>query len=100
MKKLLILLLLCIFLVGCSASVKDIKENTDKYIGKEVIVAGTASGVIKIGTISGFTLTQKDGSKISISSTELPEDDSNVVVRGIVMKDSLFGTYILAKDVR
>jgi hypothetical protein len=98
--KWMLVLLVVLFLAGCSASVKEIKDNPDDYIGKTVSLTGTASASIKIGQLSGFTLTQKDGSKISISSETLPKDGNNVYVKGVVMKDSLFGTYILAKEVR
>jgi uncharacterized protein YcfL len=99
-KVLLMILLVAVFLVGCTTSIKDIKDNPDKYMGESVIVKGVSSASIKIGQLSGFTLTEKDGSKISVSSEELPKDGDKVSVKGVVMKDTLFGVYILAKDVR
>jgi outer membrane lipopolysaccharide assembly protein LptE/RlpB len=100
MKKLLLILaVLAVFLAGCGTQIKDIKDNPDDYIGETVTVKGVSSASIKIGQLSGFTLTQDDGSKISISSTELPKDDSKIRVKGVVMKDTLFGVYILAKEV-
>jgi len=101
MKQLLIILLiLSLFLVGCGASIADIKENPDEYVGDTVVVSGTTSGSVKLGSLSGFTLTDDNGNKISVSSETLPKDGSKVYVKGTVMKDTLFGTYILAKEVR
>lgn len=102
MKKILVLLmviLVAVFLVGCTTSIKDIKDNPDKYIGDSVTVKGTSSASVKLGSLSGFTLTEKDGSKITVSSEDLPKDGDKVSVKGVVMKDTLFGVYILAKDV-
>lgn len=99
MKKILLLLILIIFISGCT-SIKDIKEDTDKYIGKTVTLTGTSSKSIKLGSLSGFTLTDNEGNSISISSETLPKDNTRVSVTGVVMKDTLFGTYILAKEVR
>jgi predicted small secreted protein len=95
---LLMILLVAVFLVGCTTSIQDIKDNPDKYMGETVTVKGTASNSIKLGSISGFTLTDKEGSKISISSSDLPDDGDKVSIRGVVMKDLLLGVYILAKD--
>jgi PBP1b-binding outer membrane lipoprotein LpoB len=97
-KALLMILLAAVFLVGCTTSIQDIKDNPDKYMGETVTVKGTSSASIKIGQLSGFTLTDKEGSKIPVSSTDLPNDGDKVSVRGVVMKDTLFGVYLLAKD--
>jgi uncharacterized protein YcfL len=100
MKKILLLILLvAVFLVGCTSSIQDIKENPDKYVGETISVKGISSASVKLGQLSGFTLTEKSGSKISVSSENLPKDGSDVKVKGVVMKDSLFGVYILAKEV-
>ena len=98
MKKIFVLLVFCLFLSGCATSVKDIKENPEDYVGETVVISGVSSSSIKLGKLSGFTLKQNDGS-ISVSSEELPKDGSRVTVKGIVIKDSLFGVYILAKDI-
>lgn len=95
----MIIPVLCILLVGC-ASIEKIKENPDDYVGKTVVLSGTASSSIKLGSLSGFTLTDSKGNRISVSSEELPKDGDRVTVSGVVMKDTLFGTYILAKEVR
>jgi len=100
MKQLLaVLLILTLFLVGCTVPIKDIKDNPDNYVGKTVSVKGTSSTSIKLGKLSGFMLTEGE-STIAVSSETLPKDDAAVVVNGVVMKDTLFGTYILAKNVR
>jgi hypothetical protein len=98
MKVILAIILVAVILFpGCVTSVKEIRDNPDKYIGETVTVEGTASSSIKIGKLSGFTLVQDDGSKIAVSSENLPKDDSRVTVTGVVMKDTIFGIYILAK---
>ena len=95
----LVLLALTLLLAGCSTSAKDIKENPGDYVGKDVSLRGTSKDSIKLGKLSGFTLEQDDGSTIAISSEDLPKDGSKVTVRGTVMKDSLFGVYVLAKSI-
>jgi hypothetical protein len=99
MKKIILpLILIAVFLFGCATPISEIKDNPDKYMGETVTVKGTASNSIKIGSLSGFSLTDKEGSKISVSSSDLHDDGDKVSVRGVVMKDLLLGVYILAKD--
>jgi len=95
----LLVLILALFLVGCAVPIKDIKENPDNYVGKTISVKGLSSSSIKLGKLSGFMLTEGNSS-IAVSSETLPRDSSKVTVKGVVMKDTLFGTYILAKNVR
>ncbi|MFW5705151.1 MAG: hypothetical protein ACOCXG_04900, partial [Nanoarchaeota archaeon] len=57
-------------------------------------VSGEAQGVIKIGDLSGYTIVEDDGDSIAISSKDLPEDGTEVTVRGTLMKDTIFGYYI------
>lgn len=96
----ILLVLVSVFVVGCaSVEINDIKGDSDSWIGEEVRLKGTVSNTIKIGQLSGFTLNQ-DNSKINVQSDTLPEEGSEVIVKGVVMKDSLFGPYILAKEVR
>jgi len=99
-KFLFVMVVLClVFLSGCT-SVKDINDDPEKFFGESVTVSGTASGVIKLGQLSGFTLEQ-DGEKIIVSSEDLPKEDEKVTVSGVVMKGSWFDKnyYILAKKV-
>jgi hypothetical protein len=93
----LVLLFGCI--LGPQLTVKDIKDNPDKYLGEKVTVSGMATNSFKLGELSGFTL--EDGnSSIFVSSDMLPAEDRNVTVSGTVMKEVIVGYYILAKDVQ
>lgn len=98
MKKILIVLaiLTLLAMAGCATSLKDLSTNPEKYLGKKVTVEGAASNVLKIGKLSGFKISQGDYS-IAVSSENLPGEGKQVKVTGIVMKDSLFGYYILAE---
>jgi hypothetical protein len=53
---------------------------------------------VKIGSLSGFTLEDETGS-ISVRSDELPKEGVKVTVSGVLMKDTIFGYYIQAKNV-
>jgi hypothetical protein len=89
--------LIIFLLIGCTAKIADIKKP--EMVGKSVTVYGMAKNTLKIGTISGFQL--DDGNTtILVSTEELPKDDSNVTVSGIVIKDSLFGYYIKAEKIK
>ena len=89
----LIILSALLFLTGCSTqTVKQIK--TEEFIGKEVTVAGTVGSTVKIGSLSGFTLTDKDGDTIGVKSDSLPKEGSKMTVQGILIKDTIFGYYI------
>ena len=92
-------LFLMVLLFGCIGTpVQDINENPEDYVGEEVHVQGTVHNTLKFGKLSGFTL--KDGNhSIKVSSEELPKEGKEVVVKGTVMKDTLFGYYILAKEI-
>ena len=87
-----------IFVSGCTAQIKDIKADPEKYIGEKVTVVGTASNTIKLGSLSGFTLSQGED-RITVSSETLPEEGATVTVKGVVMEELLIGTYIKAKEV-
>jgi uncharacterized membrane protein YdfJ with MMPL/SSD domain len=81
----------CIF----ATSIKDVK--LDSYVGKEVTVAGTASGTVKIGDLSGYTV--NDGTdSIAVSSLNLPKDGDTVRVTGTLRKIPIFGYYIEANN--
>lgn len=98
--KFILSILVLILLFGCigMTSVKDIKDNPDKYLGEQVSVKGTVKDSFKLGKLSGFKL--QDGNySIMVSSEELPKDGDEVVVTGTVMKEVLVGYYILAKDI-
>ena len=89
----LALILLC----GCTQRIADIKN--DEHIGKTVVLSGTADNTIKIGSLSGFSLHQ-DNESILVSSETLPKEGDSVSVRGVLIKDSLFGYYVKADLVR
>ncbi len=85
------LLFLTLFLTGCGIDkISDIKSET--YIGQTVTVKGTVENTIKLGELSGFTLSDGEDS-IFISSGNLPSEGSNQKVKGILRKN-LLGHYI------
>lgn len=87
----------CTFLP--STSVSMIKTNPSKYLGQDVTVKGMVVNSIKIGQLSAFSLT--DGNEtIGVSSQLIPPEGANVTVTGTVVKDTLFGYYILANNVQ
>jgi len=97
--RILLVLLVALLFLGCiSTPIRNIKENPEDYLGEEVYVEGTVHNTIKIGKLSGFTLTDGNNS-IKVSSQQLPREGSEVMVKGTVMKDTLFGYYVLAKEI-
>lgn len=95
----IIFLSLMIIGAGCaSTQIKDIQENPEKYMGREVMVSGKVSNTFKIGEISGFTLVD-DKYKMLVSSKELPAENKTVTVKGVVMKEILVGYYIYASEI-
>jgi len=93
--KWIFLILVVLLLSGCAQSIAEVKD--EEHIGKTVNLRGTVEGTIKIGQLSGFTL--NDGDTIRVSSATLPEEGKTITVRGVLIKDSLFGYYIKAEKV-
>jgi len=93
-KYFLTMIIICLFLlvVACTQKIEEIKNQ--EHVGKTVAVKGTVKNTIKIGSLSGYTLEQKDGESIKVSSESLPEEGSTRTVNGVLMKDTLFGYYI------
>jgi len=101
MRKLLICVavVMLLILAGCGqVSVKDLAENTDKYMGKKVIVLGDVSAPLNLGKMKGFSV--RDGEKsFLVSSDIVPDHGDRVAVRGIVVRGMLTGPYIYADTV-
>ncbi|MCX8193942.1 MAG: hypothetical protein N3G19_01085 [Candidatus Pacearchaeota archaeon] len=95
---LLFLLLVAVFLIsGCGVvNVKELKENPEKYFGKEIYAKGIVKNTIKIGSLSGFSLTEGNYS-IPVKSDKLPAESKTATVQGTLMKEALVGYYIYAK---
>ncbi len=95
-----VLLILSILIAGCaSVAVKDINADPAKYMGKKVSVSGKVLAPMQMGQLSGFTL-KADSSSILVSSDMVPKADSEVVVKGTVVKGLFTQHYIFAEDVR
>lgn len=96
---LFLLLALILLVSGCGViSVKELKENPEKYLGEEVYVKGVVKDTIKIGNLSGFSLTEGNYS-IAVKSDELPAEGKTVTVQGTLMKEIIIGYYIYAKKI-
>jgi hypothetical protein len=86
-------LLALVLLTSCiSTTIANVKN--EKFIGKTVTVSGKVGTTFKIGELSGFTISDSTGS-IGVKSDSLPVEGSTISVTGTLMKDSLFGYYIL-----
>ncbi|MBD3389599.1 hypothetical protein GF415_01440, partial [Candidatus Micrarchaeota archaeon] len=95
MKKIFAAALLSLFIFGCmgigTTPIEDINETPSEYTGKEITVHGTVENTVKLGSLSGYTLTDEDGNSIRVSSESLPAEGKEITVSGVFMKDSLFG---------
>ncbi len=99
MRIIFVIALLALF--GCMAqttALGDIKSSPDKFVGKEVTVKGNITDSVKIGTLSGFRISDGNES-LNVRSDTLPPVGTEVTVKGTVVRDSLFGYYLLASDV-
>lgn len=88
------LILSILIFAGCTQTISEIKNES--YIGKTVTVAGEVQSTLKIGKLSGYMLADKSGGTIGVSSETLPKEGEMVMVKGTLIKDSLFGYYIKA----
>ena len=82
------LLSLIILISGCTTSISDIKSNPEKYVGKELTVSGVVKNSVKIGSLSGYTLVDENGATLNVASDSLPAQDSQVSVKGTLVKQS------------
>ncbi len=90
-----------LLLFGCLAqttALGDIKSNPEKYLGQQVTVAGNITESVKIGQLSGFRITDGNAT-MGVRSDTLPPVGTYVTVKGTVVRDTIFGYYILASDV-
>jgi len=97
MKEIFFLVAVLVLLTACTQQISDIKN--EESIGKTVFVKGTVKNTIKIGKLSGFTLTDSEGGSISVSSETLPPEGDKVTVKGVLIKDTLFGYYVKAERI-
>ena len=89
----LFLLLILLLISGCAANtISQIKDP--EYVGKKVAIRGTVESSFKIGPLSGYIVKDRNGDTIGVSSEELPKEGDTVIVRGVLLKDTLFGYYI------
>lgn len=95
----LVFLLVLVSAAGCgTVSIKELQDNPNKYLGKEITVRGTAENAIKIGSLSGFSLREGNYS-IAVSSKALPAEGEIVTVKGTLMKELIIGYYIYANKI-
>ena len=85
-----------IYFLGSSQNIADIKN--EEHLGEQVKVSGTVTSVIKLGELSGYELTDKNGDKIGVSIKKLPQEGDRVTAKGTLMKEILIGYYILIKE--
>ncbi len=79
------------FMLGKTSRIIDIKNEAN--IGQTVAVKGTVQTTVKIGELSGYTLS--DGTEtIAVSSQQLPQEGETITVRGTLIKDTILGYYI------
>lgn len=96
--KLLVIFVLALVAVsGCSyQSVEEVKS--EKNIGKKVAVKGEVMESVKIGSLSGYILSDSNNDTIGVSALELPREGETVVARGKLKRKPIFGYYIDEKN--
>ncbi len=94
------LIAILLLLFGCIGEItplKELNDNPGDYLGKEVIIRGAVKDSLKLGQLSGYTLTDGNVS-IKVSSKSLPEEGKEITVTGIWTRDTIFGYYLLEKS--
>ncbi len=102
LKKSFAFALFTLLLFGCTGigttPIEEISENPQDFVGKEVTVHGTVENTVKIGSISGYSLTDENENSIRVSSASLPAEGKEITISGVFMKDSLFGYYLQVSE--
>ncbi|MBI2572293.1 hypothetical protein HYV86_00370 [Candidatus Woesearchaeota archaeon] len=97
LRSILLTLLVLVFLVGCTVqSIDEIK--TEENVGKTFVLKGTVHDSFKIGELSGYTLKDEQGGSIAVGSKSLPAEGEIVTVKGVLIRDSLFGYYLKVNE--
>ena len=92
-----ILVIAAVLVFTFFSSLKTVEEitNDDSYVGESVSVKGTVKSSFKLGELSGYTLTDKNGDDILVGTARLPAEGDNVIAKGILRKGPLgIGYYI------
>ncbi|MBD3398616.1 hypothetical protein GF412_05235 [Candidatus Micrarchaeota archaeon] len=98
MKKSIAFAVFALLFFGCAGigttPIEELNDNPQKYVGEKVTVSGTVDNTVKLGSLSGYTLTDDEGNSLRVSSGSLPKEGKSVTVSGVFTKDSLFGYYL------
>jgi hypothetical protein len=93
----LVLLASAFALTGCAQqTIAELK--TEEMIGEDVRVSGTVQTSLKLGELSGYIIEDESGESIGVSSETLPAEGTEVTVRGVLVRDTIFGYYIRADE--
>ena len=87
----LVIALVAFFMFGNVSKITDIKNEA--HVGKTVMVRGIVKSTLKIGSLSGYTLTDDTG-QIAVSDQQLPKEGDTITAKGILIRDTLLGYYI------
>lgn len=85
--RVIVMLLAAITIVGCASGytrVRDIKAAPDGFVGKEVRLQGTVGKAIDPPRPQAYLLRDATGEIMVVTRRELPAQDSEVALRGIV----------------
>lgn len=82
---------LALFLTACTTSIQDVQ--TSENVNHEVVIKGIVENTLKLGSFSGYTLTDNSGS-IFVASEAIPAEGDNVKVKGTLQENILIGYYL------
>ena len=104
MLSIVLILLSVLVLNGCGEmSIKEIRDNADELVGKEVITSGTVVRSTKIMTFAAFLIEDETGQNsmwVRVApDSMLPEEGMKMRVKGILVKEVL-GYHIWATEVK
>lgn len=101
MKRILIILLLALFIGGCSTTgsmIKKIHDNPEKYLGEEVTLDGQINNRFMKSGEWYFSLVDEQ-SYVLVQSKYAVNKNENVSVTGIVSSDEKIGPYLKSKKI-
>ncbi len=79
-------LLTALFFASCTTSIQDIREDVDKYEGKEVTVSGEVIETTNILIKKYYKIKDESGEINIVTKEALPEKNTQVTVTGTVEK--------------
>ena len=81
----------CDYLPFGYTHVKDIMQKPAQFQDKEVKLKGRVRNTLSVAGVKGYTLREETGEITVVTQGELPKENADVALRGIVKSTVIFG---------